>query len=75
MPGRTRVAGRQFLGLGGEGRADAPKNSAGEFLGDPPCEPQGLNSVFDTDKSTLAIIAQPTKNWRLYELTGRGGIS
>jgi mannan endo-1,4-beta-mannosidase len=50
-----------FWAWGGEGRADAPKNSAGEFLGDPPCEPQGLNSVFDTDTSTHAIIAAANK--------------
>jgi mannan endo-1,4-beta-mannosidase len=41
----------------GEGRATAPENSAAKFLGDPPCEPQGLNSVFDTDAGTLAVIA------------------
>jgi mannan endo-1,4-beta-mannosidase len=46
-----------FWAWGGEGRADAPKNSAAVFLGDPPCEPQGLNSVFDTDQTTHAIIA------------------
>jgi hypothetical protein len=28
------------------------------LTGDPPCEPQGLNSVFDTDTGTLAVIAQ-----------------
>ena len=46
-----------FWAWGGEGRAEAPKQSAGGFLGDPPSEPQGLNSVFDTDASTQAIIA------------------
>jgi mannan endo-1,4-beta-mannosidase len=51
-----------FWAWGGEGRADAPKASAGSFLGDPPCEPQGLNSVFDTDASTHAIIAAANKN-------------
>ena len=50
-----------FWAWAGEGRADAPKNSAGAFLGDPPCEPQGLNSVFDTDTSTLAVIAAANK--------------
>jgi mannan endo-1,4-beta-mannosidase len=50
-----------FWAWGGEGRATAPTGSAGSFLGDPPCEPQGLNSVFDTDKITLAIIAQANK--------------
>jgi mannan endo-1,4-beta-mannosidase len=50
-----------FWAWGGEGRATAPTGSAGSFLGDPPCEPQGLNSVFDTDNITLAIIAQANK--------------
>jgi hypothetical protein len=27
-----------------------------KFLGDPPCEPQGLNSVFNTDATTHAVI-------------------
>jgi mannan endo-1,4-beta-mannosidase len=47
-----------FWAWTGEGRASAPKNSAENFLGDPPCEPQGLNSVFNTDASTLAVIAK-----------------
>jgi mannan endo-1,4-beta-mannosidase len=50
-----------FWAWAGEGRADAPKDSAESFLGDPPCEPQGLNSVFDTDVSTQAIIAAANK--------------
>ena len=45
-----------FWAWAGEGRATAPENSAGKFLGDPPCEPQGLNSVFDTDASTCTVI-------------------
>lgn len=45
-----------FWAWAGEGCASAPEHSAGKFLGDPPCEPQGLNSVFDTDQSTLAVI-------------------
>jgi mannan endo-1,4-beta-mannosidase len=50
-----------FWAWAGEGRVSPAKNSASVFLGDPPCEPQGLNSVFNTDKSTLAIIAQANK--------------
>jgi mannan endo-1,4-beta-mannosidase len=46
-----------FWTWAGEGRATAPEHSAGKFMGDPPCEPQGLNSVFDTDTGTLAVIA------------------
>jgi mannan endo-1,4-beta-mannosidase len=47
-----------FWAWAGEGRATQPSGAAGTFLGDPPCEPQGLNSVFDTDHTTLAVIAQ-----------------
>ncbi len=50
-----------FWAWAGEGRATAPENSAGKFLGDPPCEPQGLNSVFNTDTSTLTVIADANK--------------
>jgi mannan endo-1,4-beta-mannosidase len=50
-----------FWTWAGEGRADAAGNSAGKFLGDPPCEPQGLNSVFDTDTSTHAVIASANR--------------
>ena len=45
-----------FWAWGGEGRADAPADTAVKFLGDPPCEPQGLNSVFNTDATTHGVI-------------------
>ncbi len=54
-----------FWAWGGEGRANAPANSAGAFLGDPPCEPQGLNSVFNTDTGTHKVIAQANYNLSL----------
>jgi mannan endo-1,4-beta-mannosidase len=50
-----------FWAWAGEGRAESLKDSAKSLLGDPPCEPQGLNSVFDTDVSTHAIIAAANK--------------
>jgi mannan endo-1,4-beta-mannosidase len=50
-----------FWAWGGEGRVGGSMSSAGELMGDPFCEPQGLNSVFDTDTSTLAVIAQANK--------------
>ena len=53
------IAGTNFWTWGGEGRAqhnDAIWQTGDEFTGDPPQEPQGLNSVFDSDKSTLKII-------------------
>lgn len=53
--GRALRSGN-FWAWGGEGRANA--GSAGKFLGDPFSEPQGWNSVFDSDTSTQAVIAQ-----------------
>jgi mannan endo-1,4-beta-mannosidase len=62
------LQGANFWTWGGEGRASAGKRESAEALtGDPFCEPQGLNSVFDTDKRTLAIIAK--YNQRLMPLT------
>jgi mannan endo-1,4-beta-mannosidase len=56
------LQGANFWTWGGEGRVNAGKpDSAGVLTGDPPCEPQGLNSVFDTDQSTLAVVAQANK--------------
>ncbi|MGD0614214.1 MAG: mannanase, partial [Verrucomicrobiota bacterium] len=53
------LQGANFWTWGGEGRPGAGKpDSTTALTGDPPCEPQGLNSVFDTDTSTLAVIAQ-----------------
>ena len=54
-----------FWAWGGEGRASAEKNSAAQFVGDPFCEPQGWNSVFDTDASTQRIIAEANKKLSL----------
>ena len=48
-----------FWGFGGEGRAvtNDGKWSLGDPLTtDPPQEPQGLNSVFSSDKSTLELV-------------------
>ena len=55
------LQGANFWTWGGEGRATAPENSAGKFLGDPPCEPQGLNSVFNTDISTQTVVANANR--------------
>jgi mannan endo-1,4-beta-mannosidase len=53
------LQGANFWAWGGEGRAGAgPKDSTAELMGDPFSEPQGLNSVFDTDQGTLAVIAR-----------------
>lgn len=55
----TPVAGSNFWGWGGEGRsqnADFMWKKGDPFVGDPPQEPQGRNSVFISDVSTIAII-------------------
>jgi mannan endo-1,4-beta-mannosidase len=53
-------AGSNFWTWGGHGRArslDDPTWDRGdELTGDPPQEPQGRNSVFATDDSTLATV-------------------
>jgi mannan endo-1,4-beta-mannosidase len=48
-----------FWGFGGEGKAvtkDGKWNLGNPLTTDPPQEPQGLNSVFSNDKSTLEIV-------------------
>ncbi|MFZ0829449.1 MAG: mannanase [Verrucomicrobiia bacterium] len=52
------LQGANFWAWAGEGRAGGTMSSASGLMGDPFSEPQGLNSVFDTDQSTLAVIAQ-----------------
>ena len=48
-----------FWGFGGEGKAvtqDGKWKQGDPLTTDPPQEPQGLNSVFSSDKSTLEIV-------------------
>ncbi|MCM2678699.1 glycoside hydrolase 5 family protein [Echinimonas agarilytica] len=53
-------AGVNIWGFGGEAKAVAAPNGkwmpGDDFSGDPPQEPQGLNSVFSSDTSTLELI-------------------
>jgi mannan endo-1,4-beta-mannosidase len=54
------IAGSNFWAWGGAGRthnADFMWKPGDSFVGDPPQEAQGLYCVFDTDASTLSIIA------------------
>ena len=55
------LQGANFWAWGGEGRAGDKMDSAAGLMGDPFSEPQGLNSVFDTDASTLSVIASANK--------------
>lgn len=53
------IAGTNFWTWGGYGRAkhkDFIWRKGDSFTGDPPQEAQGLNSVFDTDTTTLEIL-------------------
>jgi len=53
------ICGTDFWAWGGEGRGQNADNfwqPGDPFTGDPPQEPQGLNSIFDTDKTTLEVI-------------------
>jgi len=57
----TAAAGSNFWGWGGEGRPrDTTEYSKWEYgddyTGDPPQEPQGRNSVFSSDTSTLHVL-------------------
>ena len=57
--------GVNFWGWGGEGRGQQKDNmwKKGDttFTADPYSEAQGLNSIYNTDKSTIAIIANNAK--------------
>jgi mannan endo-1,4-beta-mannosidase len=58
------LMGTNFWGWAGEARpvsADGKVTSSSPLLADPWQEPQGLNSVFDADKSTLILIKQHAK--------------
>jgi mannan endo-1,4-beta-mannosidase len=57
--GGAPLVGSNFWAWGGEGRAlnpDGMWKSGDPFVGDPPQEPQGRNSIFVSDTSTIAII-------------------
>ncbi|MFV8325490.1 glycoside hydrolase 5 family protein [Flavobacterium sp. ZS1P14] len=53
------LQGINFWGFGGEGKAVNPSgkwNIGNPFTADPPQEPQGLNSVFSSDRLTLEMV-------------------
>ena len=55
------IAGTNFWTWGGDGfkqHDDAIWRKGDPFTGDPPQEPQGLNSVFNTDYTTLKLIKE-----------------
>ncbi len=62
---KSTLAGVNFWGWGGEGRAMHANHQwmIGDtsYVGDPYSEPQGLNSIYNTDSSTLKIISTYAK--------------
>ena len=59
MKNKNALAGVKCWSWGGLGRAqhdDSKWRKNDTFTGDPPQEPQGLNSVFSSDLSTLNLI-------------------
>lgn len=60
--GGTPIAGCNFWGWGGGGRPrDAVWCPGDDYLCDPPHEPQGWYSVFDSDSTTINIIKEYTQ--------------
>lgn len=58
-------AALNFWGYGGIGQNSHPTGKwevGSDYTADPPQEPQGLNSVFSTDKSTLDLIKNTNKS-------------
>jgi len=65
-------AGSNFWTWGGYGRtrdaAEAVWRRGDDFTGDPPQEPQGRNSVFATDTSTLSVLEEYAGRMRAMDL-------
>ncbi len=66
-PASRVIAGYNFWAFGGAARPVPGQvfwKAGDAYLGDPGGEEQGLNSVFDSDKSTWAVIGQYTQTLR-----------
>jgi mannan endo-1,4-beta-mannosidase len=62
------VAGANFWTWGGFGRPVPNQvwyRRGDNYLGDPPCEEQGVNSVFNTDSSTINLIKKYNGYFRI----------
>jgi mannan endo-1,4-beta-mannosidase len=61
--GNEYIAGANFWAFGGAVRPIKGQTfwkTGDEYLGDPPMEEQGLNTVYDTDRSTWNVIRKTT---------------
>ena len=60
------LAGSNFWTWDGEAHGAAPTppvDAQGPVPGEPPHEPQGLNSVYDTDTTTLTVLREHALEW------------
>jgi mannan endo-1,4-beta-mannosidase len=67
--GRRHVAGANFWAFGGTARPRSGQvfwKLGDEFMGDPPMEEQGLNTVFDSDKTTWSVIGKTAQRISMY---------
>jgi mannan endo-1,4-beta-mannosidase len=65
--GKGPVAGANFWAFGGTARPVKGQvfwKAGDEYMGDPPMEEQGLNSVFDVDHSTWRVIRNASRSLR-----------
>lgn len=64
MDSIPELAGINFWAWGGEGRPSHERWQPGDaYVGDPAQEPQGLYSVFDSDRQTLKIIRRAVRQY------------
>ena len=62
---KPHIAGANFWAFGGTARPIKGRlfwKPGDEYMGDPPMEEQGLNTVFDSDKSTLEVIRKKARS-------------
>ncbi|MDM7922587.1 MAG: cellulase family glycosylhydrolase [Pyrinomonadaceae bacterium] len=60
-----KIAGANFWAFGGTARPIKGQlfwKPGDEYMGDPPMEEQGLNTVFDSDRSTWAVIKKKARS-------------
>jgi len=61
------LAGANFWAFGGSARPTSGQifwKAGDDYMGDPPMEEQGLNTVFDSDRTTWAVINKYSKSLR-----------
>ncbi|HEY8558996.1 MAG TPA: cellulase family glycosylhydrolase [Pyrinomonadaceae bacterium] len=64
---KGHIAGANFWAFGGTARPVKGQifwKAGDEYMGDPPMEEQGLNTVFDSDRSTWTVINKHAKSLR-----------